>query len=174
MKLSDKAKSIIGSVAPLIFKAIGGPFGALAETILHATMGTGEDDKALESAITSGNPELLLKLKQADQDFEVKMRELDISEAQLSFADTANARDREIKAGDSWTPRVIAAVFITGYFYVQLYLLDHVIPQEMREIVMRTLGTLDLGLGLILGYYFGSSASSKRKDDTLSKLAQSD
>jgi hypothetical protein len=47
--------------------------------------------------------------------------------------------------------------------------MSHIVPQEMREIVLRSMGTLDMALGLVLGYYFGSSAGSARKDMVIDK-----
>jgi len=35
---------------------------------------------------------------------------------------------------------------------------------------MRSLGTIDMALGLVLGYYFGSSAGSDKKNELIRKL----
>lgn len=169
---SDKAKQIISTVAPLLGTALGGPLGGMAGTLLSNALGVPPgDDKALEAAVTSGNPDLLLKLKQADQDFAAKMKELDIQESQLAYQDTANARDREIKTGD-WTPRILAGLVVVGWLFVQFFLLHHIVDQSMRELVARVLGTLDAALMLVLNYYFGSSASSRQKDETLATIAK--
>lgn len=162
-------KEIVGSVAPALATALGGPLAGVAVTaIANKVLGNEaatEDEVAV--AIAGANPETLLKLKQAEYDFVKSMSELDIDLEKIAAGDRASAREREIKTGDSWTPRIIASVVITGWFIIQWYLLEHVIPQEMREIIMRTLGTLDMALGMVLGYYFGSSAGSRDKDRTI-------
>jgi hypothetical protein len=56
---------------------------------------------------------------------------------------------------------------IVGWFLIQWFLLTRLVPAENREIVIRGLGTLDLAVGLVLGYYFGSSAGSARKDEIM-------
>lgn len=58
-------------------------------------------------------------------------------------------------------------MIVTGYLALQWYILAHIVPQEMREIVLRSMGTLDMALGLVLGYYFGSSAGSVEKNRLL-------
>lgn len=61
---------------------------------------------------------------------------------------------------------------MVGYLAVQWYTMSHIIPQEMREIVLRSMGALDMALGLVLGYYFGSSVGSVRKDAVIGKLSE--
>ena len=48
--------------------------------------------------------------------------------------------------------------------------MSHIVPTEMREIVLRSMGALDMGL--VLGYYFGYSAGSVRKDAEIGKLSE--
>lgn len=114
------------------------------------------------------------ELEEMYQKGELKKLEFVLEQYRLESADRESARRREIEADDSLTPRVIAAVVLSGWFLIQGVLLFTVIPQEMREIIMRTLGTLDAVLLGIIGYYFGSSAGSKQKSELLSKRANND
>ncbi len=59
----------------------------------------------------------------------------------------------------------IVVVLIALYAYVQWFLLNELVNVDMREIVMRSLGTLDALLGLVVGYYFGSSDSGVKKTE---------
>lgn len=168
MNIGEKAKQIIAAVAPTLGTAIGGPFGAIAGTVLANALGTKNDTAAVEQAIASGNPEVLLRLKDAENSFKLQLEQLGVQREQLAYQDTANARDREVKLGD-WTPRILAGVIVFGYFAVQWFILSHIVPSEQREIVMRSLGVLDTALGLVLGYYFGSSSGSRLKDAALAR-----
>ena len=172
MSFSDKAKQIIASVAPLIGTAIGGPFGALAGTLIHQALGTGGDDKALEAALTSGDPEALLKLKTASQEFEVRMRELGISEDKLRFDDTANARAREIALKDH-TPAILAYAVTVGFFGTLGFMLVNGKPATGGDALLVMLGSLGTAWAGIVAYYFGSSSGSKRKDEALTAIAKS-
>jgi hypothetical protein len=164
-------KKIVGAVAPTLATALGGPLAGVAvKTIADKVLGNpdaGED--AVAEAMVAANPDTLLKLKQAEFDFKKAMEELEVERNKLAYEDRASAREREIKTGDNWTPRIIAAIVITGWFAVQWYLLQYLVPEENREIVIRGLGTLDLAVGMVLGYYFGSSAGSKQKNDLMAR-----
>jgi len=126
---------------------------------------------AISKAFSGATPEQIQAAKAGDQDFALKMQSLGFAHIkdleQIAAGDRASARDREIKTGDSWTPRVLAAVVVIGYMIVQWYVLSHVVDTSMRDIVLRSMGTLDMALGLILGYYFGSSSGSRENQAAL-------
>lgn len=167
-------KSIVGTVAPTLATALGGPLAGMAVKTL-ATQFLGNKDateKEVEAAVMSADPQALLQLKQIDLEFQKLTTDAGIQFEKIAADDRANARAREVSTGDSWSPRILACIFVIGWFTIQWYLLRHVVPLEMREIIMRTLGTMDMALGLIMGYYFGSSASSKGKDDTIAHIAK--
>jgi len=64
---------------------------------------------------------------------------------------------------------IIAVIIISLYVYVQWFLLNDIIAADMREIVMRALGTLDAMLGLVVGYYYGTSEGSSQKTELLAR-----
>lgn len=163
-------KSLVKSLAPMLGTALGGPLGGIAGAALGKALGTPDNDTTtLAAAIQGATPDQLAAIQKADQDFKVQMATLGFKNVTdleaIAAGDRANARDREIKTGDSWTPRILAGVVIIGWFLIQWFLLTRLVPSENREIVIRGLGTLDLAVGLVLGYYFGSSAGSARKDE---------
>lgn len=164
-QFGNEALNIVAQIAPTIATALGGPLaGAAAVALSEAVTGRKDStEKDIATALLSNNTDILFKLKEADNAFKIRMRELDIDIVKLNMSDTDSARQREIKTGDVWTPRILGGVVIVGWFGLQWFLLTHVIPTEMREIVLRGLGTLDLAVGLVLGYYFGSSSGSAHK-----------
>lgn len=166
-------KNIVATVAPGIATALGGPLAGMAVSALATKMlGKPNATQAeVQAAVLGATPEDLLKLKLAEIDFQKAMSDAGIKLEELASADRANARDREIKTQD-WTPRILAALVVAGWITVQFYLLRHVVDASMRELIARVLGTLDSALMLVLSYYFGSSASSKGKDDTLATIAK--
>jgi hypothetical protein len=162
-------KSVLGTVAPTLATALGGPLAgvavkALSEKLLGKDTGT-EDEVA--AAIVGANPETLMKLKQAEFDFRKAMEELDIERDKLAFGDRASAREREVKTGDNWTPRLLAFVILLGWISLQWFLLHEIVPEQNKDLIMRGMGILDIAVGLVLGYYFGSSAGSKQKNELL-------
>lgn len=173
MNIGEKAKQIIGSVAPLIGTAIGGPFGAMAGQLVKKALGIESDnDKAVESALASGNPEVLLKLKTAELEMQTKMKELDISEEQLHASDRANARNREIALHDH-TPAILAFVITVGFFGTLGYMLVKGKPETGGDALLVMLGALGAAWTAVTAYYFGSSAGSRKNQDALAQIAKS-
>lgn len=168
MNFGQTAKSILATVAPLLGTALGGPFGGLAGTLLSKALGT-SDPKAMEAAITSTDPDILVKLKQADNDFQTQMKTLEISEEKLSFDDTANARAREMSVKDN-TPKILAYGVTAGFFGVLAFMCYHGTPTSGGEPFLVMLGALGAAWTGIVSYYFGSSAGSAQKTATIDKM----
>lgn len=164
-------KSVIGTVAPTIATALGGPLagaavGALSQKFLGKPNGT-EDE--LAPIIAQANPETLLKLKEVDKELKLGFANAGIKLEEISADDRASARDREIKTSDSWSPRILAALVLIAWFSAQYVVFNKIIDPSMRDFAMRLLGTMDGAVMLVLSYYFGSSAGSANKNDLLSK-----
>lgn len=167
----DALLNLVRTVAPTLASAVGGPLAGMAtRAISEALLGKPDGAEAeLVEAAAKATPEQLLALKQAEQDFAVRMRELDIDIERLSNEDRASARDREVKTGD-WTPRVLAAAVTLGFFGVLFWMIAYGLPENGGEAMLVMLGTLGTAWGAIVSYYFGSSAGSREKNDTISKM----
>ncbi len=170
--LGSGALSVLTTVAPIAASAFGGPLAGVATQKVINALGLSPTStkQDIETAILSATPEQLLALKKMEQDFIKDMKSLDIDVMKLQVGDRSSARDREVKTGDSLTPRLLAGLIMGLYIAVQWYLLHEIIDESMREIVMRSLGTLDAAVGLVLGYYFGSSISSAQKNDHIAEI----
>lgn len=171
--MSADWKRIVATVAPGIATALGGPLAGLAVKAIGGALGLGEgaSEDAVAAAVTGASPDQLLAIKQADQAFKVKMRELDVDLERIAGQDRDSARRREADTKD-WAPRVLAAIIVLTWASVQWFILRHSVPEDMRELIMRVLGTLDAALMLVLAYYFGSSAGSKAKDDLVGSMSR--
>lgn len=166
--------SLVRTVAPSIATAVGGPLAGMAtRAISEALLGKPDGTEAeLAEAASKATPEQLLALKQAEQDFAVRMRELDIDLERISNADRDSARNREVATKD-WTPRILAGLITVGYFGALFYMLRNGLPpQGGSEAMLVMLGTLGTAWGGVVAYYFGSSAGSKEKTDALNKMVR--
>jgi len=171
MSFSDQFKQVVAAVAPVLGTALGGPFGGLAGSFLASKLGIPSgDSKALEAAVTSGDPDILLKLKQADQDFQAKMSELGIERDKLVYDDIANARAREIAVRDT-TPRNLAylIIFFTGACIAATLAGWTKVDSAVAGTLI---GYLVAECRSTLTFYFGSSRSSQDKDATLAEIAK--
>jgi len=170
MGLKMDWKKAVSMIAPAIGTAIGSPFGGMAIKLVTDALGIPEksNDEKINEAIKN-NPDALLKLKEADQQFTIKMEELGIQKEQLVYSDIANSRDREIKTGDSITPRCLAFFVTIGFFSILFYLLAKGTPDSGGEALLIMLGGLGAAWTGIIAYYFGSSAGSARKTEMMTK-----
>jgi hypothetical protein len=154
----------------------------IAAMLGHPNPAAATPDQVNSMLMAGVQPDVMEKLKAEDNRHAEAMEVLkqkatadanaatvDMVKAQL--ADTVSARQREATVKD-YTPRILAALIVTGYAVVQWYILKHVIVNEMMPLIMRGLGTLDAALGLVLAYYFGSSRSGDIHAQALSDIAQ--
>ena len=169
-------KEIIGTVAPTLATALGGPLaGAATQAISAALLGKndGTEDE-IAAAFATGGADALQKARDADAAFKVRMRELDIDLEKIAQQDRESARERESKTGDSLTLRALAAL-IVGSFIAVVWQVLFGDGSRIDTVLAGTLiGYLSAKADQVIGYYFGSSASSARKDDLLHKSVPAD
>lgn len=145
--------SMVSKFAPAIGTALGGPLGGMAVSALAKQFGVADEVAAVTKAIQA-DPEAALKLKQLEND-----------KFKAVLADKESARNREATIATSEKAPLInklispllALVVVIAWVGIQYTLINTTVPQEMRELVARVLGTLDGALMVILSYYFGAS-----------------
>jgi len=156
---------LIGSVAPTIATALGGPVAGMAvKAISGALFG---HDSATEEEIRTvlANPtgDQLAALKKIDADFAVQMKALDIDLERIAAGDRDSARDMQKETKD-WIPRALAVSVTVGFFAILLYMLVYGLPTTGNEALLLLLGALQTAWGGIIAFYFGSSSGSQQKD----------
>jgi hypothetical protein len=149
----DELLGLLKGVAPALATAVAGPLGGAAISAIAGKFGVSDSVEAVAKAI-AGDP-------QAAQ----KLADLELEYAKLDAADRDSARKRELEIATSaaapWYSKMVTPTLAIGMFIlwgtVNLLLLNNAIPDGMREIVIRMLGSLDAANMLILSYYFGNS-----------------
>lgn len=122
------------------------------------------------------DPDILIKLQQAEQDFKLKLAALDIDSieklAALDVQDVEGARAREIAVRDRLP--AILAMTVTGGFFGLLWMLSfREIPATSHDLLLTLIGSLGGAWLSIVGYYFGSShGSDKQKDIIAAQVAK--
>lgn len=166
-------KSLVRTVAPSIASVFGTPLAGMAvSAVANAVLGPEEakenPEKKLEAALAAANPELLQKIKQADQDFKLKMEQLGVDLEKVAAEDRASARAREIAVKDK-TPQILAFSYTLGYFALLFVVMFHDLPDAAHDLLNTLIGVLSAAQVGIMTYYFGSSAGSARKTELLGK-----
>jgi hypothetical protein len=183
---------ILKGALPWLGAAItGGPVGlaAMALKTVGDKLGVKAPKNAAEAEAlyVNATPEQRLALKQEDDNFAVRMKELGIQEVEdlekIAADDRASARNREIQVKDR-TPQVLAYVYATAFFltlglhiwFLAYITLNHVqIDLAVFAAINTPVSMLETALlTMVLGskeYYFGSSSGSRAKDDTIAGLS---
>lgn len=166
-------KNIVKSIAPAIGTALLGPLGGTATRLLAgAVLGDDEaGEEAVANAVNIGlTPEQIAAIKRADQDFAVRMRELDIKLVEISAGDRDSARNREIQVRDK-VPAILAIVTLVSFFgYIGAVTFLSEAATSNKEFINLALGWLGGVASTVVAYYFGSSAGSEQKNRTIEQM----
>jgi len=151
-------KNIVGAVAPTLGTALGGPMAGMAGNMIAEVLGVPNNPKAIEKGIAEATPEQMLKLKKAEQAFEVQMKELDVDVFKLETQDKQDARSKFSK---DWTARIMGIATVGGFLgYIFLVTLQP--PEQNSEALINlVLGYLGGLASAVISFYFGASNSTK-------------
>ena len=146
--------NIIGSVAPTLGTALGGPLGCMAGDVISKILGVDNNPASLEKAIATATPEQLMEIKKAEKEFETKMKELDVDLYKLETQEKQDARKTFSK---DWTARIIGIAMVGGFLgYIFLVTLQP--PEQNSEALINlVLGYLGGLASAVISFYFGAS-----------------
>ncbi len=173
----DKAGDVLGTLAPTVATALGGPFAGMAVRKLAEKLGfdpSNTDDTTIGDFILHNqDPQTFAEIKKAELEFERDLKELDIAREELDVQrdriaaeDRASARQRQAETGD-WTPAALAGVIVIGFFIAMIALFRLAIPSENANVLYVLIGGLAALMTQVGNFYFGSSRGSKHKDAAL-------
>ena len=168
------ASAIIKAVAPWIGTVIGGPLGGLA--VQAASDALGLSDKtlaAVQSAIAGATPEQMLALKTADQGFALQMQALGFKKlVDLEAVAAGDRKDARALQGTtrSMVPAFLSGVVTLGYFGILAGLLKGWLTvSDNSQALLLMLGSLSTGWGVVMAFWFGTTANSSRKTELLAQ-----
>ncbi len=171
-------KKVVGAVAPTLATALGGPLAGVAvKTIATQLLGNEEaGEQEIAEAMAKADPQTLIRLREIDTEFKTTMINSGIQLEKIASDDRASARQREVNAHDSWTPRVLAGVIVGGFMLCVYAVLGGRVADLKDPLIAGLIGTMigytSAKADQVVSYYFGSSASSKAKDETISTIAK--
>ena len=155
----DKVKGLVGSLAPTLGAALGGPVVGAAASMLADVLGCDPVPQKIERALAQATPEQLAEIKKAELDFEVRMKELEVDVYALETKDIQNARE---SFSEDWTARAIALLSIVLFGgYVLLVTLQPADDNDLN-VVNLVLGYLGGIVSSVVSFYFGASKSGSK------------
>jgi hypothetical protein len=170
-------KSLLGTVAPTIATAIGGPFAGLAVKTIAGVFGLGEGatEADIAAKMAGATPADLLALKKADQEFALEMKKLDVDLERIAGADRDSARKMQTDT-KSYVPAILAGVVVGGFSVAATAILagwvESLKDPITAALVGNVFGAITSAAMLVLNFYFGTTASSRTKDETIKSLSK--
>jgi len=123
----------------------------------------------LQDAGILKDPEAKAAAVAALRNYEIRIREMDIDTEKIHAGDRASARAREMAVRDK-VPGRLAFVAVAGFFGVLGLMIFVEIPAAAQDPLMIMLGILGAMVTGVINYYFGSSAGSADKNNTIKTL----
>lgn len=111
----------------------------------------------------------MLELEKLKQDGELAKIAAEGQELQIAADDRKSAREREIAVKDKM-PAVLAVLITAGFFGTLGYIIRYGVPQDNSQVLYMMLGTLGSAWVGVVGYYFGTSASSQTKNQIIAGM----
>lgn len=165
LRLGKMAMSLLSSLSPGLAAGLKTPLAKQAVGLIAGALGLkNPTDKQLDAALLDATPEQIAAIKQAEQDFTVRMAELDIDVFKLETEDVQDAR--EFAKADMRPQMILSAIYTVGYFGMMAGIMGGwlTVPEGTAGGVIQTLiGILSAGQIKILDFWFGSSHGSKLK-----------
>jgi len=165
-------------VAPTVAGGlVGGPFAGVAVSVLQSVLGVDGDPNdpgtldQISEIVASGNPDALLELKQAEQQFIENMKKLDLQEQDLYLQDVSSAREREKVVRDK-TPTILSYLAVGLWLFILFAIfflpdLEIVQSREQRDVLLYLLGVTQSLVVTAYSYYLGSSRGSLSKTEAM-------
>lgn len=170
--MADLTK-ILGKVAPWLAAAAAGPAGLAGMAIKTVAEAVGAPSETLEqvaTAVVGASPEQLAALRQAEQDFRLRMQELgfksELDLQTIAAADRADARKTYVASG-SRVPALLTCFVVGAFTATLVMLLFFDVPVTNRDIVVYMIGQLSGGFTTAMAFWLGTTKDSNRKTDGL-------
>lgn len=156
----DKIKGVIGTVAPALGTALGGPLGSAAATMVADVLGCDPTPQKIEKALQQATPEQLAEIKKAELQFEARMKELDVD---IYALETQDIQDARRTFAQDWTAKIIAITMV--FFFCGYIAMITIMPPEQNsmELINLVLGYMGGLVSAVVSYFFGSSQTRDSK-----------
>jgi hypothetical protein len=154
----------LAQLAPTVASALGGPLAGMAAEVLATKLGVHPDDAQKMLQTGKLNSDQVAAIQAAEIELKAKAQSMGLDFAKLEADDRASARNMQV-ATRSWIPATLSIGVTIGFFGILIGLMSGKVAAGPEiEIMLGSLGTAWTG---IIAFYFGSSASSQKKDELL-------
>jgi hypothetical protein len=131
----------------------------MAVNMVADALGCKPEPRSIEQALGDATPEQLLRLKEAEQNFEIQMKQMDIDVFALETQDIQDARN---KFSNDWTPKVLGLLSMIGFMGYIFFITAFPIDDSSDDIVMLIIGSLTGIATAVISFYFGASNKKEK------------
>jgi len=157
MKLGGLLKSLALNIA----SAAGGPLAGMAVKMVAAKLSLPESTTANEiEDLIEREPDKAVLVKQADEDFKLKIREMEI-DLESFKTEVEDRKDARAAFSTDLTPKLfsVLTLLLYGAFVLMVTMMPH--DQNDETIISLVLGQLSGILGTAAAFYYGGSNGKK-------------
>lgn len=157
------------TLAPLLGTALAGPLGGAAAGFIADKLGIeGKTVQAVTDALTNGSlsADQVAQLKLAEIEFQKFLKQNNIDLERVHAEDRGSARDM-FKVTRSNMPAVLSVAVTLGFFGILLALMFGTIKLADSQALVLMLGSLSTAWGMVMAFWFGTTANSKDKTELL-------
>jgi hypothetical protein len=157
------------TLAPLLGTALAGPLGGAAAGFIADKLGIeAKTVEAVTDALASGtlSADQVAQLKLAELEFQKFLKQNNIDLERVHAEDRGSARDM-FKVTRSNMPAVLSVVVTLGFFGILLALMFGTVKLADSQALVLLLGSLSTGWGVVMAFWFGTTAGSKDKTEML-------
>lgn len=153
------------AIAPTIATALGTPLAGMAVAAVSKALNI--EPEEVQNVISSNklNAEQVAAIQLAELELKKQAQSMNLDFEQLAVADRKSARDMQIATKSYLTPS-LAVIIVTSFIGVVVATLAGF--SKIESAMAGTLiGYLSAKAEQVISFYFGSSASSQRKDEMI-------
>jgi len=155
-----KLGGLLKTLAPTVASAAGGPMAGMAVKMVAAKLGVPDASVETIEQILETQPEKAMLVKQADREFQDRIREMEI-DLESFKAEVDDRKDARSKFVDDPTPKIFAMLALIGFLgYVFMVTIQ---PPDANDdgVVNLILGYLGGLVSGISAFFFGGSNGKK-------------
>jgi len=155
-----KIGGLLKSLAPTVAEAAGGPLAGMAVKMVASKIGVPNASVEKIEEILETQPEKAMLVKQADREFQDRIREMEI-DLESFKAEVDDRKDARNKFADDPTPKIFAMLALIGFLgYVFMVTIQ---PPDANDdgVVNLILGYLGGLVSGISAFFFGGSNGKK-------------
>ena len=153
-----KIGSLLKALAPTVAQAAGSPMASMAVKMVAARMGSPDASVEQIEKILETQPEKALLAKQADGEFQDRLREMEI-DLESFKAEVDDRKDAREKFSDDIMPKIFALIALIGFLgYVFMVTIQPANDDGVVNLILGYLGGLVSGIS---AYFYGGSNGKK-------------